>query len=128
MPGSATVTHVGAGFMLLFRGLWQLLQLWGGSFVFPPTLTFKGCSSLPHRNLAAPFCGRALHGSSTCCGKQQHFGDIKDLELVLCSQVPPPPPPLPLPFKYFHLLLIICLTNKTWIYLCVILDTGFNMA
>lgn len=38
-PGSVTVTHVGAGFMLLFRGLWQLLQLWGGSFVFPPTLT-----------------------------------------------------------------------------------------
>lgn len=35
-PGSATVTHVGAGFMLLLRGLWQLLQLWGGSLTSLP--------------------------------------------------------------------------------------------
>lgn len=79
--GSATVTCVGAGFMLLFQGLWQILQLWGGSWVFPPTLTFKGCSSL-----AAPFFSRALYSTSTRHGKQEHFGEIKDLELVLCYQ------------------------------------------
>lgn len=37
MLGSVTVTCVGAGFVLLFQGLWQLLQLWGGSLDFPPT-------------------------------------------------------------------------------------------
>lgn len=111
MPGSGTVTRVGAGFMLLFQGLWQLLQLWGGSFVFPPTLTFKGRSSLPHSNLAAPFCGRALHGASTCHDMQEHFGETEDIELVLGSQAP-----RPLLLKYLHLLLITYLANKNWIY------------
>lgn len=52
-PGSATVTCVGAGFMLLFQGLWQLLQLWGGSLLFPPTPAFKGSSSLTSQQLCS---------------------------------------------------------------------------
>lgn len=41
-PGSVTVTCAEAGFLLFFQGLWQLLQLWGGSQAFPPTPAFKG--------------------------------------------------------------------------------------
>lgn len=73
VPGSVTVACVGAGFMLLFWGLWQLLQLWGGSLVFPPTPTFKGCSSLPRSHLTALFFRRALYSASTCHCKQEGF-------------------------------------------------------
>ena len=67
--GSVTVVCVGQDVCSVSRDFWQLLQLWGGSLVFPPTPSFKGGSSLTSHKLTTPFSGAPCRVQSTCHGK-----------------------------------------------------------
>lgn len=51
-PGSVTVTCAGAGHVLLYQGLWQLLQLWGWLPSLPTHASFTGGSSLTSHELS----------------------------------------------------------------------------